>query len=31
MKPSKLCQDGKTEVRMRTEMYDYAKELLEDH
>jgi hypothetical protein len=27
----KLRQDGKTGVRTRMEMYDFVKELLEDH
>jgi hypothetical protein len=31
MRLSKLRQGGKTGVRTRTEMYDYVKELLEDH
>jgi hypothetical protein len=31
MKLLKLRQDGKIGVRVRTEMYDYTKELLEDH
>jgi hypothetical protein len=31
IKLSKLRQDGNTGVRMRMEMYDYAKELLKDH
>jgi hypothetical protein len=31
MKLLKLHQDEKIGVRARIEMYDYAKELLEDH
>jgi hypothetical protein len=31
IKLSKLRQDGKTGVRTRVEMYDYTRELLDDH